>query len=77
MFKYLCNIFLFLCISCQTAVKRTRQPEDLILNVKKSTAVGHPEKILSAEQVKEDLTKDEAEKIKAKLEEAGATVELK
>ena len=27
--------------------------------------------------VKEDLTKDEAEKIKAKLEEAGATVELK
>ena len=27
--------------------------------------------------VKEDLTKDEAEKIKTKLEEAGATVELK
>ena len=27
--------------------------------------------------VKEDLAKDEAEKIKAKLEEAGATVELK
>ena len=27
--------------------------------------------------IKEDLTKDEAEKIKTKLEEAGATVELK
>ena len=27
--------------------------------------------------IKEDLTKDEAEKIKAKLEEVGATVELK
>ena len=27
--------------------------------------------------IKEDLTKDEAEKIKGKLEEAGATVELK
>ena len=52
-------------------IKEVRAMTGLGLKEAKDLVEGAPN------TVKEDLTKDEAEKIKAKLEEAGATVELK
>ena len=52
-------------------IKEVRAMTGLGLKKAKDLVEGAPN------TVKEDLTKDEAEKIKAKLEEAGATVELK
>ena len=52
-------------------IKEVRAMTGLGLKEAKDLVEGAPNTI------KEDLTKDEAEKIKAKLEEAGATVELK
>ena len=52
-------------------IKEVRAITGLGLKEAKDLVEGAPNTI------KEDLTKDEAEKIKAKLEEAGATVELK
>jgi hypothetical protein len=55
MVKCCYSIFIFLCISCQTAIKRKIQPEDLIFNIKKTSLASSPERTLSAKQVKEDL----------------------
>ena len=52
-------------------IKEVRAMTGLGLKEAKDLVEGAPN------TVKEDLAKDEAEKIKAKLEEAGATVELK
>ena len=52
-------------------IKEVRAMTGLGLKEAKDLVEGAPNTI------KEDLTKDEAEKIKTKLEEAGATVELK
>ena len=52
-------------------IKEVRAMTGLGLKEAKDLVEGAPN------TVKEDLTKNEAEKIKAKLEEAGATVELK
>ena len=52
-------------------IKEVRAMTGLGLKEAKDLVEGAPN------TVKEDLTKDEAEKIKAKLEEVGATVELK
>ena len=52
-------------------IKEVRSMTGLGLKEAKDLVEGAPNTI------KEDLTKDEAEKIKTKLEEAGATVELK
>ena len=52
-------------------IKEVRAMTGLGLKEAKDLVEGAPN------TVKEDLTKDEAEKIKGKLEEAGATVELK
>ena len=52
-------------------IKEVRAMTGLGLKEAKDLVEGAPN------TVKEELTKDEAEKIKAKLEEAGATVELK
>ena len=52
-------------------IKEVRAMTGLGLKEAKDLVEGAPN------TVKEDLTKDEAEKIKTKLEEAGATVELK
>ncbi|HIM20953.1 MAG TPA: 50S ribosomal protein L7/L12 [Rhodospirillales bacterium] len=52
-------------------IKEVRAITGLGLKEAKDLVEGAPNTI------KEDLTKDEAEKIKTKLEEAGATVELK
>ena len=52
-------------------IKEVRAMTGLGLKEAKDLVEGAPNRI------KEDLTKDEAEKIKGKLEEAGATVELK
>ena len=52
-------------------IKEVRAMTGLGLKEAKDLVEGAPN------TVKEDLTKDEAEKIKAKLEDAGATVELK
>ena len=52
-------------------IKEVRAMTGLGLKEAKDLVEGAPN------TVKEDLTKDEAVKIKAKLEEAGATVELK
>ena len=52
-------------------IKEVRAMTGLGLKEAKDLVEGAPKLI------KEDLTKDEAEKIKTKLEEAGATVELK
>ena len=52
-------------------IKEVRSMTGLGLKEAKDLVEGAPN------TVKEDLTKDEAEKIKAKLEEVGATVELK
>ena len=52
-------------------IKEVRAMTGLGLKEAKDLVEGAPNTI------KEDLTKDEAEKIKGKLEEAGATVELK
>ena len=52
-------------------IKEVRAITGLGLKEAKDLVEGAPNTI------KEDLTKDEAEKIKAKLEEVGATVELK
>ena len=52
-------------------IKEVRAMTGLGLKEAKDLVEGAPN------TVKEDLTKDEAEKIKAKLEESGATVELK
>ena len=52
-------------------IKEVRAMTGLGLKEAKDLVEGAPN------TVKEDLTKDEAEKLKAKLEEAGATVELK
>ena len=52
-------------------IKEVRAITGLGLKEAKDVVEGAPNTI------KEDLTKDEAEKIKTKLEEAGATVELK
>ena len=52
-------------------IKEVRAMTGLGLKEAKDLVEGAPN------TVKEDLTKDEAEQIKAKLEEAGATVELK
>ena len=52
-------------------IKEVRAMTGLGLKEAKDLVEGAPN------TVKEDLTKDEAEEIKAKLEEAGATVELK
>ena len=52
-------------------IKEVRAMTGLGLKEAKDLVEGAPN------TVKEDLTKDEAEKIKVKLEEAGATVELK
>ena len=52
-------------------IKEVRAMTGLGLKEAKDLVEGAPN------TVKEDLTKDEAEKIKAKLEEDGATVELK
>ena len=54
-----------------TVIKEVRAMTGLGLKEAKDLVEGAPN------TVKEDLTKDEAEKIKTKLEEAGATVELK